>query len=208
LEFDQLSFLEKKSKLSKTLTYYVDRMARFLSLASSLGLLVDTFQKLDETAALYMNEEFFGGVAGTEASKLLAVLGYQRQDLSRRATALVRAHHAVRGLIIPSPAKSRLRLPKLVLVLILNSLIQLGYVVAAHMTMLTLALYQRPLETLRILVRLLVEPVPSDRQKSKFLSIVLHPQEQGCPSKTGVYDEVIEMALGYERILGALLQLF
>jgi integrase len=190
-ETDQLSFLEKKWVQAATLMDYVDRVARFLLWASSLGLQVATIQLLDETAALYMNEEFFEGAPGTDASKLLAALGHQRQDLSRGATQLVRAHQAARGWRKLSPAKSRLPLPKLVLVLILNSMIRLGYVVAAHTTMLTFALYLRPSETLRILVRHLVAPVRTGRQKSKFWSIVLHPQERGCPSKTGAYDETI-----------------
>jgi hypothetical protein len=96
-ETDQLSFLEKKSEQAATLIDYVDRVARFLLWASSLGLQVATIQLLDETAALYMNEEFFEGAPGTDASKLLAALGHQRQDLSRGATQLVRAHQAADG---------------------------------------------------------------------------------------------------------------
>ena len=75
------------------------------------------------------------------------------------ARLLVRAHNAAHGWRRLSPARSRLPLPWLITVMIINALLWLGHAAAALATAIAFPLYLRPSELMRLAVRQLIPPI-------------------------------------------------
>lgn len=190
----ELTFLEQEAVSPAARRDYLERYQKFMAWVSGLGLTIATVDDLDLAVTWYMNEEFFEGAPGTDASKLLAAMGHWVVQLSRGAPQLTRGHLAARGWRRLSPATTRLPLPWLCVLLIVEQLMLAQAVDMAVATVLTFALYLRPSELLRIRRR---HVVPPGRKRTRggssagHWSVVLHPSEMQIPSKTGVYDETL-----------------
>ena len=93
-----------------------------------------------------------------------------------------------RGASPSAEAKSSLPLPWLVVVLLINELVRLGNLAAAHCAGLALSLHLRPSEALHLCREQVVPPVWVVGHPSAW-SIPLHLQEQGMRIKVSVYDD-------------------
>lgn len=89
------------------------------------------------------------------------------------------------------PPKSRLPLPWEVTCFMVQEALRQGKKSEGFMMLFCFALYLRPGEAARLRVRDLVAPVHNVGRSSQSWSVVLHPWEEGIPSKTAEFDETV-----------------
>ena len=117
------TFLEAASVGDPTQLDYLARMEGFSAWAKQCRLAMGTLAQTDEALVLYLNELFFEGFPSADASKVIAAVMFSR-CWGRDATKLVRSKTAARGWNRLSPARSRLPIPWLAVVLIVMEMIQ------------------------------------------------------------------------------------
>lgn len=185
------TFLERSSVSATSRRRYQLEYEQFLRWAQAHRRPTTTAQQLDVSLTAYMNELYFQGGIGSEATKLIAAVTFMRQDLRRGSQQLPRSIQAARGWVRLSPSHSRLPTPWPLLCLILRQLALQHRVHEAFASLLQFALYLRPSETLRILARNVVRPTGRRArcQDPAQWALVLHPREDLQPSKVGAYDE-------------------
>lgn len=101
-----------------------------------------------------------------------------------------------------SPPRSRMPLPFEAVALVALTAIKDGLVQLALAMLLTFVLYLRPTEFELMRVADIVRPVPGGRAVYKYWSVLLHPLEEGVPSKTQQWDESLTLDLPHMEQLG------
>ena len=76
--------------------------------------------QLDTALTAYLNELYFRGYIGSDATKLVVAVAFMRPDLRKGSQLLPRATQAARGFVRLSPAHSRLPTPWALLCLVLS----------------------------------------------------------------------------------------
>ena len=193
LPVDQVTFLEKSVVGNRTLAVYQTRVAHFMNWAAALRLAVAPIAMMDVAVPWHMDEQYHEGAPGSDASKILAALGALRPELTRGAHELRRAHRAAQGWMRLSPAVARMPIPWVAVLLIVNDLVARVFRVAAQACVMAFALYLRPSEALRILNRNVVSPPSFGPENLRRWSVILHPEEEGVPSKTRIFDESLTL---------------
>ena len=117
---------------------------------------------------------------------------------------LPRIRQSLNGWQKLAPAKSRLPIPFEVVALISTWAIKSGHIQIALLILLSFMLYLRPSEGLKLRCQDVVRPT---RKKGAFSmwTFILHPYEEGVPSKTQEFDESLQLDLAYHKEMGAAL---
>ena len=100
------------------------------------------------------------------------------------------------------PPRSRMPIPYEVTCLLALQACKKGLVEVALAMMLIFSLYLRPNEAFLLRSRDIVRPVKSKPKAFKHYAVVLHPLEEGVPSKTLQWDEMLSLDLDYQKFLG------
>ena len=101
---------------------------------AELGSLSRLFQDWTKRCMVPLNESFFDGEAGHVASKILAAVAHEWAGTTKGMKDTSRAVQGSRSWHRLSPATSRLPLPWLVVILLINEMIRLGILAAAQAT--------------------------------------------------------------------------
>ncbi len=134
----------------------------------------------------------------TVGSKTLAAMLHHWPSLGPTIKlAFPGSHRALKGWQRHMPARTRTPMPWAALVAILVYLLAFGHVEAAVMMLTGFSAYLRPRELTSLLTRQL--QVPSG--PFILFRIWLHPQDQLTPSKTGRWDETIDLDVKYTAFL-------
>ena len=183
------TFLEQQAVGSATRVDYHKRAARFDRWCLLSQHKVATQAQMEAALLTMFHEMFFEGADAAEGWKTLAALYHCRLDLAPRFANVPRVIRALKGWSRLAPARSRLPLPWLMTMLVINSMMKLRFHTSALATALCFALYLRPSEALSLRREQLIPPVRLARRAEKKWSVVLHPFEGGRPSKTKAFDE-------------------
>ena len=185
------TFLELHSVSAPSRRRYQLEFVQFLRWSSLHGHRTTTVGQLDVALTAYLNELYFRGYIGSDATKLIAAVAFMRPDLQRGSHQLPRASQAARGFVRLSPAHSRLPTPWALICLVMEQLARSRQLHEAFACLLQFALFLRPSEVLGIRVRNAIQPQGRGRRQMgpAQWSIVLHPREDQKASKVGAYDE-------------------
>ncbi len=177
--------MEKAAVGQATRRDYGRRVARFTAWAAWAGMALTSVTHADTATTRYMNEPFFDG-------RSHSVL---RRDSSKGAPELTRALRAAQGWRRLSPARARKPLPWLLTVVIASAMAFQGALQEARATVMTFVHYLRPSEALRVSRGCLIPPVAASglhaAARRPAWSVILHPFEEGTPSKTREFDETL-----------------
>lgn len=148
----------------------------------------------------FVDELFFRGHPVEDGRKLIAAIKHHFPVYGRGGPlTLVRAERAIRGWSRHSVTRVRSPMPLQVLMAIVGFLLHHQWGVPAIALLLTFCAYLRPGECFSLLRSHLSPPFPRDG--IYFWSVCFRLQEDGVPTKTGVFDE----SLVLDGVLGAVL---
>ena len=125
---------------------------------------------------------------------------------SKQNVNLPRVKQSLKGWNKLSPPRSRLPVPWEVACMLAMESFRLGVHHFGLHILLMFCLYLRPTECLRLRACDLVPPNGRAKGQYQWWSVVLHPQEEGIPSKTMEFDEALSLDLDYHQSLGLALQ--
>jgi len=180
----------QRSKLSKRVAvqyaHYQDSFDRWC-LRRGLDVLPTS---LDQRLADYLDTLLFDGVQATEGEKVLAAIVFREPQL--RAANLIQSQETLKGFRKRHPGRSRPGLPRHVV----HAIALEGMSEEPMFTVAVLVCkecYLRPLELLAVTPETIGKPVPGAVGGLANVTVTVAPQELGIPSKTGVFDESIQI---------------
>lgn len=132
---------------------------------------------------------------------VVAAVLHRHPELRERGW-LARAQQSLKGWRKLCPPKSRMPLPYEAVCLVALTAIRQGLVQEALAMLLTFGLYLRPTEFQHLRVQDIVKPVKKGAKVYKYWSVLLHPLEEGVPSKAQQWDEALTMDLDHLASLG------
>ena len=202
---DGLSFLERSSLAEGSLELYRSTYRLFLCNCKTRRLPAKTAAQLDRAVVSMMHEMYREGELSSEAQKLISVVKKFRPSL-RGAGTLPRSQTAARGFRRLAPPSTRQPLPWDCACLIASILIVDGQWLTALATLLCFCLYRRPAEIMRLTREQLVAPVRRRGHAGSYWSVTLHPRENLQSSKTGMFDESLQVDVAPFLFLGRALR--
>ena len=186
------TFLEARSVTKPVEALYATLMGEFERWAEVEKLPLVTLADRDAALARYATHLFFAGHSASDFSKTRAAAAFKWLDVSKSGVELQRARRAQIGFHKVAPERSRLPIPLLMAAAIANEMVCMNlpsYMPIA--VMLQFILYLRPCDVLSLCREELVPPLPLSMGGLGRWSVLLHRQEMGEPSKTGVFDEAM-----------------
>lgn len=168
-------------------------------------MVADSGEKLDGLIAHYLEDLFFGAESPARGSFAVAALQYAVPEV--KSTPRPRVNAALKGYRRLVPARSRLPLPEIVLSWITAEMIRLdGGSRASRRKGLCLQLgyrcYLRPGEMAQLKWSQVLPPQAAGGAETASWRLLLHPLEEGTPSKTLTYDTCVPLGLPRGRELG------
>lgn len=161
---------------------------------------------LDRRLTDYLEHLYLQGEDLSRANYITAAAIYQVPGLKGLAS-LPMTQQSMKGWRRLCPPRSRMPIPYEVTCLLALTACQQGLFEVALAMLLIFALYLRPNEAFLLRNRDIVRPVKSKPKAFKHFAVVLHPMEEGIPSKTLQWDEMLSLDLEYQKFLGpALIQ--
>ena len=170
----------------------LDRMGDLLKWVRVHQKPFETLTQRDVALAEYGDHLFFAGHTAADFSKMRAAAAFFWRDVSRACRDLPVSKRAQVGFNKLAPATSRLPAPLLMVaawasrIVLLSHKVEMGIAV-----MLMFEGYLRPCDALPLKASEIVPPVRGAGRRLQHWSLLLHPQEEQNPSKTGEYDEAI-----------------
>jgi len=198
---------ENRSVSSSTRVRYSEAISPFLIWALKNHLQVGTDEGLTDAAANDFAEDlFFSGNGVEKAEVLLAAILWKFPGL-RRGTSkpLPRLRRNIHGWKKVHPPKTRKPIPRLGVALIVDALIRAGHLRLGIGVWASLEFYLRPGELFGIRMCDIHPPNPVLGAGGRKLTLHLHPEEMGVPSKTGVFDSSLALDLDRDAPLAAVL---
>ena len=187
-----LSFLESSSVTTKTRDDYVRHVREMVEWCRLNRFDWETEEELDLLVVTYFDEFFWHGVSGSEGSRILAALKFVMPHVSRGGLwHLPRTHRALTSWLKHSPPKQRLPLPWIGLCAILGYLCHHQQFVVALILLVQFRSYVRPGMCDRLKVKQLIPPTAAAGQAFQHWGLILSPQEDGTPGKTGTFDDAV-----------------
>lgn len=159
------------------------------------------FRDIDQALEAYLQELYLQGEDLSVGNYVVAAVLHRQPEL-RAKGCLARAQQALKGWRNLHPPKSRMPLPYEVICLVVVTAIQQGKLEEALAILLTFFLYLRPTEFQQLRVQDVVKPVRRGGKAYRHWSILLHPMEEGIPSKTKQWDEALTLDLAHMASLG------
>jgi integrase len=204
-----LSFLEQASVRPATRQNYERALERFHGFALDNGLDVASTFSLDEALVEFMNQAFLDGERSYLGNTLLAALSFSRPGLGRpKEMPLPRAKQALRGWRRMAPAAGRLPLVWELVCGMAMHFIAVGRSDLAFAMLIQTVFYLRPSELLRLRVGSVTAPNRLASASHHRWAISLHDfeSETSTPSKTGEFDEGLQLDLPRYQFLGSVLR--
>ena len=164
---------------------------------------VSTIPTVDTLRAERMDQQYLPGRSPGRGSYRVAAVNFMIPLCTQVELGLPFTYQALRGWRWKAPPHSRLPLPGALpwggVALIARALPVEGRRRRAMYVSMTFMCYLRPSEALRVCGEALTRPIPGTRYR--HWTLCLHPREQGTPSKTQVYDEVLPFDLEVYRFI-------
>ena len=180
------TFLKEQAVTYKVQKYYRKEVDQFKEFARRRSLPIKRSEQIDEALVVYLNHLFWLGNQPHRGDKLLAGLLHAYPEFGKYGSRKVpRTWRALRGWRRLCPGRSRKPFPLAVWAAVASELRRRGYVSMAVFVLVALSSYSRPSELLRCTVYSLVPPL---RNTLNEWSLLLSPEQEGHPSKTGEYD--------------------
>ena len=188
----QLSTLQANAITTAPANQCLDSILTFV-LWLNLGQIVDPHM-LDKILVTFFDAEFLADSPPSVGSKLLAALLHFKPDLGASIKhAFPLATRALRGWHRLRPATTRQPLPLVALGAMVGRCLMLKEIAIALALLVCFSGYLRPRELTSLQVIQLVAPQRHGGPSFKNWCLVLHPQFLAQKSKTGCFDETIEM---------------
>ena len=203
-----LTFLEQASVRPAT-RYYERALVRFHVFALDNGLSVTSPPALDEALVEFMNQAFLDGERSYLGNTLLAALSFSRPGVGRpKEMPLPRAKQALRGWKRMAPAAGRLPLVWELVCGMAMHFIAVGRSALAFAMLIQTVFYLRPSELLRLRVGSVTTPNRLAGASHHRWTISMHDfvSEESTPSKTGEFDEGLQLDLPRYQFLGSVLR--
>lgn len=195
------SFLRASSVGTATLENYQRHWQEFTTWCKKKKLSIIKEVELDRALVQYLDVVYAAGEGLGIGNYVKASVLFHHPELKGRL-GLPKTQQALKGWRRLNPPKSRMPIPFEVVALMAveakkNNKVEIGLVL-----LLSYMLYLRPGEFAKIRVCDVVRPVPRGGPLYQHWGIVLHPQEEGIPSKTAQWDEALTLDLPYQNFLG------
>lgn len=195
------SLLRASSVGPETLSRYQEHWKKFRAWTTQEKMSLKNEASVDLALTHYLDHLWMEGEDLSAANYAKASILFHRPDLKGRGS-LSRASQALKGWRRLAPPQSRMPLPYEVITLLALDAVNLGKVEIALVLLLNFVLYLRPGEFEALRVGDIIRPVKRGGPIYQFWSILLHPQEEGVPSKTQQWDEALTLDLAYYSFLG------
>lgn len=184
------SFLRASSVGTATLENYQRHWQEFTTWCKKKKLSIIKEAELDRALVQYLDVVYAAGEGLGIGNYVKASVLFHRPELKGRL-GLPKTQQALKGWRRLNPPKSRMPIPFEVVALMAveakkNNKVEIGLVL-----LLSYMLYLRQGEFAKIRVCDVVRPVPRGGPLYQHWGIVLHPQEEGIPSKTAQWDEAL-----------------
>ena len=160
----------------------------------------DYDEVLDDMTAGYLDQAFWEGAQSFQGGRLMSALGWLLPRHQRQGTgALPRMHQARMAAIKRAPGGTRLPLPEEIVYALCMTICYIRCTRNENFNpaialLLAYHCYLRPGELARIRWEYLV---PSKTSLGSRTVVTLHPIERAAKSKTGDFDETVEVDLGF-----------
>ena len=169
------------------------------------AIAVDTsLEVLDSMLANYLEHCYLEGEDLSFANYALASVVYHLPRAKGAALPLVQ--QSMRGWQRLCPPRARLPIPYEVVCLLSMQAYKEHKLEICVVLQLMFLLYLRPGEAFTMRVQDIVFPVKRAGKAYKHFSILLHPSEEGIPSKTKQWDEMLSIDLKHMKFLGPALE--
>lgn len=180
---------------------YVQHWTDFLSSCRAHQLPVAREADMDASLVQYLDMLYDAGEDLAVGNYVKASVLFHRPELKKK-NSLNRAQQALKGWRVLNPPRSRMPIPfEVVALLAMKAASESKWEIGLCLLM-SFMLYLRPGEFEKIRVCDIVRPVKRGGPLYKQWSIVLHPYEEGIPSKTAQWDEAVSIDLEYQQFLG------
>jgi hypothetical protein len=202
------TFLEGRAVKEGTRRRYIAAFEKFRAWAARNHLVLGRSEEMTDVALVdWVEELFFSGGGVEEAEVALASTLWKFPSLRRSGgVSLPRTRRGIAGWRNIHPPKSRKPLPRPVVALICAELAKAGHLRLAIGVWAGMEFYLRPGELLGIRMRDFVGPNPLLGVGGQQLSLLLHPEEGGVPSKTGQFDSSLLLDLARHQVLSERIQ--
>jgi hypothetical protein len=200
-------FLESTRVMYNTKELYRDRLLRFLYFVMDQQIPFQTVEQIDNAGVLYLDELFGGGDhQSVGRTTITAFLDYFPQFGRRGPFGLPRTWRSLDSWDKRDAGFSRLPMPWEVCAGIAVYMFQQGWEEAGIATLLSYDLYSRPSETLRLTTEDVTPPIENTQFRS--CAVCLNPRMRDISSKTGEFDETLQLTLGARKAVGDILHFY
>ena len=198
----RLSRLRAASVKKVTLDRYLEHYKLLAEHAELNGLRLKDPEHLDLALESYLNHVYHQGEDLAVGNYVVAAVGFFNPTM-RGKDHLPKTMQCLKGWRKLCPPRSRMPLPFEVVALLAVTAANEEKFEVGLVLLLTFFLYMRPSEFTKIRVQDIVCPVKKKAPGSyKNWSILLHPIEEGVPSKTEQWDEMLALDLPYQQFVG------
>ena len=157
--------------------------------------------RMDSLVVDYLEFLYISGEDLSVANYTMASIVFKIPWLKNQA-ALPEALQSMKGWRRLCPPRSRMPLPYEAVCLVVRRAVQEEEQEIGLVLLLSYYLYLRPMEAFRLRVKDIVKPVRGGGSGYGHYSFLLHPMEQGVPSKTLQWDEALVLDLSHQKFLG------
>lgn len=184
-----------------TLDRYLEHYKLLAEHAELNGLRLKNPEHLDLALESYLNHVYHQGEDLAVGNYVVAAVGFFNPTM-RGKDHLPKTMQCLKGWRKLCPPRSRMPLPFEVVALLAVTAANEEKFEVGLVLLLTFFLYMRPSEFTKIRVQDIVCPVKKAPGSYKKWSILLHPIEEGVPSKTEQWDEMLALDLPYQQFVG------
>jgi len=185
----------------ETLANYQKHWGAFLKWCRVKASDITNMAILDSQVTAYLEFLYLEGEDLSAANYLVASVMFHVPGCKGLST-LPKAQQSMKGWRRLCPPRSRMPIPLEAIALLAESATHQKLPQIALVLLLTFFLYLRPGEAFKLRVQDIVRPVKRAGKGYKFFSVLLHPTEQGIPSKTLQWDEMLTLDLAVRNFLG------
>ena len=161
--------------------------------------------RLDVLLTEYLEFLYLEGEDLSKANYVTAAVLYKVPG-TKGLHALPKTQQSMKGWRRLRPPRARMPVPYEAVCLLAMAAVQVQQYQIALILLLMFHLYLRPSEPFRIRVQDIVAPVRGGKKQYKHYAILLHPNEEGVPSKALQFDEMISLDLKHQSFLGPALE--
>ena len=161
--------------------------------------------QLDKLLVNYLEFQYLEGADLSRANYIAAAVMYMRPE-TRTMAGLPRAQQSLRGWRRLCPPRARMPIPYEVVCRLVEVAAREKQAEIGLLLLLSFFLYLRPSEPYRIRVSDIISPVASGGRAFQHHAVLLHPLEEGVPSKTKQWDEMLLLDLPHQSLLGPCLE--